>query len=32
MTPRAARWAVGLTLAYWAFLSLLVAVGQGWYW
>lgn len=31
VTPRARRWAIGLVLGYWAFLSLLVAVGMGWH-
>ena len=31
MSPRALRWAVGLVVSYWAFLSLLAAVGQGWH-
>jgi len=31
MSPRALRWAVGLLLAYVAFLSLLTAIGAGWH-
>lgn len=31
MSARARRWAVGLMLAYWTFLSLLTAVGEGWH-
>lgn len=31
MSPRALRWAVGLVVAFWAFLTLLAAVGEGWH-
>ena len=31
MSPRARRWAIGLMLAYLAFLTLLTAVGAGWH-